>query len=417
MIYPPFEKGFEGDNAKWHYMNGGVSPILAGELARGAFNCGREAYGADLVKRLLTLVEANGNHVHATFTGNTAPRTLPAFRTLALRTFANVDTAGTGDASVPRWTGEGVNDFHQFKGGAIHVDRVPVELIDPETNARRACVGLSTGRAGFARSVTVPVGHACGTVYFTHTCAKSPASNVVGCFEAKYDDGTVHREYVIRGQHVRGWWYPTDNTDQRQTHLRVAWTGSNSRSTEVGLCTWAWRNPHPTKVLKELLLEPAAESSSPIAAWIVFGITTADRWYPFDDSPVSYGIPDNWAAAAVMYALIEGLAGIVDLGTKLDDVDISPKWSFTGDESAEVCVCYPQSGGYVAYHWRRQDDTVHLTLCGSGNGATLRVPLLESETVFMDGNEYPDPVIQTIGDTQYIEVCVPLRGVVELIIG
>ncbi|MFP4058803.1 MAG: hypothetical protein ACLF0G_18190 [Candidatus Brocadiia bacterium] len=34
QIYPPFERGFGPHNARWEYMNGGVSTIVAGELAR-----------------------------------------------------------------------------------------------------------------------------------------------------------------------------------------------------------------------------------------------------------------------------------------------------------------------------------------------------------------------------------------------
>ncbi len=46
--YPPFEKGFHLD--KWEYMNGGVSTITAGELARGAFEHGYEKYGVDILQ-------------------------------------------------------------------------------------------------------------------------------------------------------------------------------------------------------------------------------------------------------------------------------------------------------------------------------------------------------------------------------
>ncbi len=35
LMYPPFEKGWP--LAKWEYMNGGVSPVTAGELAHGAY--------------------------------------------------------------------------------------------------------------------------------------------------------------------------------------------------------------------------------------------------------------------------------------------------------------------------------------------------------------------------------------------
>src|SRR5690348_5051274 len=44
-IYPPFGKGLDGHSRQWQYMNGSVTPIVAGELARGAFEHGFESYG------------------------------------------------------------------------------------------------------------------------------------------------------------------------------------------------------------------------------------------------------------------------------------------------------------------------------------------------------------------------------------
>ena len=42
------------------YVNGAISPFTAGELAKGAFANGREAYGWDIIKRMMTLVKRDG---------------------------------------------------------------------------------------------------------------------------------------------------------------------------------------------------------------------------------------------------------------------------------------------------------------------------------------------------------------------
>ena len=50
---------------------------------------------------------------------------------------------------------------------------------------------------------------------------------------------------------------------------------------------------------------------------IVLGATLsdADPWLP-PYSDMSFGMPNNWGAAAIVFALIEGLAGIKDTGSR-----------------------------------------------------------------------------------------------------
>jgi hypothetical protein len=412
MIYPPFERGFGGHASKWQYMNGGVSPILAGELARGAFHCGKEPYAADVLNRLLQLIETHGHHVHATFTGNLAHQPKPSFTQLDLRPLANVDTAGVGDPSVPRWTGEGTNDLAAFSGGAIVVDGVPVQLIDPTTNNRCACVGLSHHRPGFLPSVDIPVNQIVGHLYLTHTCANTKPAQVVGTLKAHYADGSTHTEFVMRSKHVHGWWYPLLACKQHPGNVRLAWNSSNPRSTDVGICTWAWKNPHPGKVLTHLTLQTPEDDSM----WMLFGLTASDAPYEFATSPISYGIPDNWAAAAVIYALIEGQAGVVDDAPRFDRVPISPRWMFSGDSTARVCVCYPESGGYVAYNYECTNDMIRLTLTGSGTSARVRIPLPENATtasVEIDDQAVAGD-IEAVGPTRYACFDAPLRGMVNV---
>lgn len=57
-IDPPYED-FVGYKAG-RYVNGAISPFTAGELAKAALNNGYEAYGWDIIKRMMKLVERDG---------------------------------------------------------------------------------------------------------------------------------------------------------------------------------------------------------------------------------------------------------------------------------------------------------------------------------------------------------------------
>lgn len=57
-IDPPYDRFKEYE--KGRYVNGGISPFTAGELAKAAFNNGYEEYGWDIITRFMELVERDG---------------------------------------------------------------------------------------------------------------------------------------------------------------------------------------------------------------------------------------------------------------------------------------------------------------------------------------------------------------------
>lgn len=64
-IDPPFPAGAFGMNGRLgerpgEYVNGGVMPLVGGELARGAFRYGYEAYGFNILQRYIDLIERTG---------------------------------------------------------------------------------------------------------------------------------------------------------------------------------------------------------------------------------------------------------------------------------------------------------------------------------------------------------------------
>jgi hypothetical protein len=125
---------------------------------------------------------------------------------------------------------------------------------------------------------------------------------------------------------------------------------------------------------------------------------------------------DGWGASAMMGALMEGAAGIEDIGVRYSDVIISPRWPASDKDitSAYVSARYAASDGYVAYRWSHSRDNgkpmLHLEATGSGHTLRLRL-LLPSEAkevrqVVVNGQ--PAPVaLDTIGESQYVMVTVP----------
>jgi hypothetical protein len=61
-IDPPFPDGVFGDErlVRGAYCNGGIMPLVGGEIARAAFEHGFEAYGIDILRRYFDLVSKTG---------------------------------------------------------------------------------------------------------------------------------------------------------------------------------------------------------------------------------------------------------------------------------------------------------------------------------------------------------------------
>lgn len=91
------------------------------------------------------------------------------------------------------------------------------------------------------------------------------------------------------------------------------------------------------------------------------------------------GGPQGWSAAAVISALIEGLAGICDDATCFHHVTISPRFAAAGIDQAKVCARYGPSGAYVtmAYDHDPAQRRITLRLAGVSEHARIRLLLPE----------------------------------------
>ena len=95
------------------------------------------------------------------------------------------------------------------------------------------------------------------------------------------------------------------------------------------------------------------------------------------DGTVDAGIPDNWGQAAVMSALVEGLAGVVDKGQLFRNVELSPRWVAAQKQDVRVTISYGPSQKKVSYHFQHspRNRTINLSVSGDTENCTVRMLL------------------------------------------
>jgi hypothetical protein len=62
----------------------------------------------------------------------------------------------------------------------------------------------------------------------------------------------------------------------------------------------------------------------------------------------------------MLYAFIEGLAGVEDRLSLLQNVQLSPRWISAGVEQAEVRVEYASSGAHLGYSFCLKEDQIRV---------------------------------------------------------
>lgn len=110
------------------------------------------------------------------------------------------------------------------------------------------------------------------------------------------------------------------------------------------------------------------------------------------ENPGEYGdtLPtDGWGSSAMLSALIEGLAGVVDNGCCYDDVVLSPKWNLVGENKAYVCVGYAGRCN-IEYHYEYFPHEQCLTIDFESNARSIffKLPIPDkmcAHTVTLDG--------------------------------
>jgi hypothetical protein len=95
-----------------------------------------------------------------------------------------------------------------------------------------------------------------------------------------------------------------------------------------------------------------------------------------ETSPSREALPtDGWGSSAMLWALVEGLAGVVDNGRGFDALSLSPRWLTAGVREAEVSVGYAASGRGVGYVFRHAGDRISIEVDGAPAGLKFHVLL------------------------------------------
>jgi hypothetical protein len=150
-------------------------------------------------------------------------------------------------------------------------------------------------------------------------------------------------------------------------------------------------------------------------------------WYFPDGTPSSVetstspeaSAGDGWGSGAMLWALIEGLAGIVDEGGLFRRVRLSPRWPAADVKRARVGVEYPASGASLGYEIEYGKDGVRLDLQGAGAWIDLNLMLPEGRRAasVREGKRPLDFRLRLIEQSRYLRARFKLEDRVSLRVG
>jgi hypothetical protein len=172
----------------------------------------------------------------------------------------------------------------------------------------------------------------------------------------------------MSGKQLAGAWWPHLKADD----AGVAWRGPNGLCADCGVFWAAVANPDPAKPIARLVFTASDEGAS----YALIALTLASRMPYHEPSAVSFGGPDNWSAALVMHALMEGLAGVRDTDIAYRAVELSPRWAAAGVDEVSVTARYAASQGYVSYRFHHDAARRTISVTATGNAAIARLRIL-----------------------------------------
>ncbi len=149
-------------------------------------------------------------------------------------------------------------------------------------------------------------------------------------------------------------------------------------------------------------------------------------WYFPDGTPASVETStspeaqptDGWGSSAMLYAFVEGLCGIVDLGHSFQQVRLTPRWAATDEDEAEIAIGYAASGASFAYRYHHDRDKQHIFLNIRAENTKLDLRLLMPESalpISMTWGQTPAPLLtERVRDSLYVLGSGTIRGSMEI---
>ncbi|NLP12250.1 hypothetical protein GX408_17765 [bacterium] len=84
---------------------------------------------------------------------------------------------------------------------------------------------------------------------------------------------------------------------------------------------------------------------------------------------------DGWGSGAMAYALIEGLAGVVDRQKSLRKITLCPRWPSAGVAEARIHLHYPASDAFFGYDYRLTGSQLLLDVNTHGSDIQFHIQL------------------------------------------
>jgi len=371
-IYPPFQKDFtmNSPGMVWEYVDGGVLTVVGGELAHGAFEHGFETYGADILRRLKAIADRYRGYMPCTLRGKAIEAPERTFQTLSIKNQANASHSNTAP-EVPLWSTQQYLNLADLPTGKQEFQGVPFQVLDPAQSPYRSCMVLSR-QSPYPPQLSLPAGAKAASIYLLNAASNinSRTGTASMLITLHYADGSSHSQDV----EGRTWYCPTDSKYDKsgprgEDTYRVAWKKSTPDEQECGVYATGVNNPHPEREIASLELSVGGARSK----WLILAVTLSSApvfFAPYDD--LSSGIPDGWTGS-VIYALIEGLAGVKDIGTAFGRTYLTPRWESADVPSAEVTVRYPASDGYCSYKYRAREHKLEVEFTGSAESFEVQI--------------------------------------------
>ena len=123
---------------------------------------------------------------------------------------------------------------------------------------------------------------------------------------------------------------------------------------------------------------------------------------------------DGWGSTAMLYALIEGLAGIQDRDKSFQRLRLSPRWPAAEIQHAEVRLAYAPSQAAAAYTYNADNRGIEMHVTADAEEAAFHILLPAGRLpgrVTVDGREVPATVSET-GPSRYVDFAAPVPGTV-----
>ena len=153
-------------------------------------------------------------------------------------------------------------------------------------------------------------------------------------------------------------------------------------------------------------------------------------WYYPDGSPSTEAAStspeatatDGWGSSAMLYGLVEGLAGIVDRSHSFRDVKLRPLWQYAGEVLVEMELSYAPSGAAFGYIWERDEvnGSVSIEIKSNASDVELWVPIeahaSASDSIVSWNGTRVGCRVESSGETQFLVASGTVRGEAKAVV-